>query len=139
MASVRNSECLTALNVYVDACDTGGTAHIVIYAGAVPAGPEAPQVGATTLVTLTMSATAFGAAADTNPGAAATAAAITPATAVAGDTNPPTYARIIDGGGTARYQMTAGVLAGELQLSGLIVAGATVSIPSLVATLPEAA
>ncbi len=140
MASIRNAQALTMLDVIGAICDTGGTAHVIIYSGAVPATCDAALSSATTLVTLTMNADSFAAAADTNPGAQITANAISSAVAVAGDTtHVQSFARVVDGGGTARLQMTCGVQAGELQLSGLIVTGATVSIASLIATLPEAA
>ncbi len=74
---LANQTALDMCDAGVDACDAGtGAAILRIYTGAAPTNVDAAATG-TLLGTLVLSDPGFGAAADQNPGARATASAIT--------------------------------------------------------------
>lgn len=119
--------------------DTGGAGSLRIYSGTAPADADAALSGNTLLAQLTFSATAFGAATDLNPGARATANAISDDTS-ADATGTATFFRILSGAGTviAQGDVTASGGGGSMQLNTTsIVASALVSCTSMTITLPE--
>lgn len=140
--SISNAAALVACNGIVDLCE-GGTppATLRIYSGTPPANADASLSGNTLLAQLTMSNPAFGNAADANPGATATAAAIT-SDSSADATGTATFFRILTGtAGTVVMQGTVSASGGggDLELvTTSIVAGVVVSISSLTVTVPEA-
>ncbi len=126
---------LTALGAKIDA-DTA--AVINIYAGTVPADCDTPLGAQTLLAELVCNATAFSAITDTNPGARATFAAISPDTS-ANNTGTATFFRIFtQTGGTAVCQGAVGTSGAELNLNTTnITAGSQVSITSATIDQPE--
>jgi len=135
---ITNARAIVACDGVVDAVDTGGAGSLRIYAGSVPADADAALASANTLLAqLTMSATAFGNAADAAPGATATANAITDDSS-ADATGTATFFRILNGSGTVIIQGSVGTSGEDLNLNTVsIVAGATVSVTSLTVTMPE--
>jgi hypothetical protein len=136
MVSMASAEA--ALNALLALLNTGGTGHIKIWSGAMPATCETIDAG-TLLSTLPLSATAFPAA--TDPGstglATATANAITSDTSAAA-TGTAGYFRAYNGAGTCIIQGTVGTSAADMILNTTsISAGATVAITSWVVTLPD--
>jgi len=134
-----------AINTLLNSGSSDGILNI--YTGAAPANCEAAVTG-TLLGTLPLNATPFGAAADQNPGAMITAAAIVSdttadATGVAGyfraySTNTaPTDANKV----TCYIQGSAGEAADSTDLTlddKNIVAGGTIAVTSWTITMPEA-
>ncbi len=131
---ITNLRCREALDSIVDDIETGGTGTIVIYSGSIPA--DADASAGTEVATLTFSATAFGNAADSGPGATATANAITNDTSATGGT--ATHFRFLNGAGTAVLQGAVGTGSEEMVLNtDIINAGAIVSITAATVFLPE--
>lgn len=121
----------------VDAGPAGGMLNI--YGGTVPADADASLGGATLLATLTFSDPAFGAPVDANPGATATANAITGDSA-ADATGTASFFRITDSNGAVVMQGSVGVTGSgqELELnSTAIQVGIAVEVTSLTVTMPE--
>jgi len=109
----------------VDAGTPPGTLRI--YSGTMPADVNAALSGNTLLAQLTMSTTAFGAAAS----GVATAAAITSDTS-ADATGTATFFRILNAAGVAVIQGSVGTSASDLVLSSTsITIGGTVAVSSL--------
>lgn len=135
---ITNAAAQAVLNALATAIDAGTAAVINIYSGTVPADADAALSGNTLLAQLNMSATAFGAATDVNPGARITAAAIT-SDSSADATGTASFFRILtQSGGTVVAQGTAGTAAADLILSTTaITAGSTVAISSATITQPE--
>lgn len=136
MAGITNARAIILCDSVVDSIDAGsGPGLLRIYTGTAPA-TDAAATG-TLLAELTMSDPAFGAAADINPGARATANAITQDSS-ANASGTAGYARIVDSDENGCLQLSVGVGSGELQLSTLsIVAGQPVQVTSLTVTMPE--
>lgn len=134
---ITNAVALVALNAIADAADAGTAAVINIYDGTPPADADAAE-GNTLLAQLTMSATAFGNAADDTPGAIVTAASIT-ADSSANATGTATHFRVLtQDGGTVVYQGTVGTSDADCILNTVsITSGSTVSISSFTISLPE--
>lgn len=108
-----------------------------IYAGSVPADNDASIGAATLLATLTFSATAFGAAADLNPGARATAAAITSDSA-ADATGTAAFFRITNAAGTSVMQGLVSTSGADLNFNTVaFVINAQIDVSSLTLTVPE--
>lgn len=106
---------------------------LVIYTGSAPATVDTAATG-TVLATLTLDATAFGAASN----GVATANSITSATAAA--TGTAGYFRLLTSGAAARVQgdVTATGGGGDLELNTTSVSsGATVSVTALTYTQPK--
>lgn len=137
MAGITNARAIILCDSVVDAIDAGAGAGLLrIYSGSAPATADTAASG-TLLAELTMSDPAFGAAADVNPGARATASAITDDSS-ANATGTAGYARIVDSDGNNPIQLTVGVGSGELQLTTLsIVSGQPVTVTSLTITMAE--
>ena len=127
-----------ACDAIVDALDAGTAAVINIYDGSVPADADASIGASTLLAQLTMSATAFGAAADDTPGAIATASAIT-SDSSANATGTASYFRVLtQNAGTPCMQGTVGTATADLILNTVsITIGSTVAITSFTVLLPE--
>lgn len=138
--SIANAQALVACDAFADSCDLGSgvaQATLVIYSGSVPALVDTALGAQVVLAQLPMSNPAFGAAADANPGATATAASITSDTA-ADATGTASFFRILDRNGTARIQGTVGTSGAELILNSVaITIGTQVSVTSLTITMPE--
>lgn len=137
---ISNAAAIAACNAIVDLLDEGtGAATIRGRTGTQPANPDATESG-TLLFTLTCSSTAFGAAADANPGGRATAASITDDTS-ADATGTLGYCRagsIGAGGGNAHIDGEAGTSGADFNFNTVsIVAGSTVSLTSWTVTMPE--
>lgn len=142
---ISNAMAKAMCDAAVDLVDAGdGAGYINIYSGTKPASPETAITDQDLLATLTMSDPAFGAATDANPGAKATAAAISDDTAADAD-GTAAWFRVFDSDdtplwdGTIGSSGTAGVDYDMIMASTSIVAGATVEITSLVVTMPESA
>lgn len=135
---ITNAIALVACDAIVDALDAGTAAVINIYDGAVPADADASIGASTLLAQLTMSATAFGAAADDTPGALATASAITQDSS-ANASGTASYFRVLtQNAGTVCMQGTVGTATADLILNTVsITAGSAVSISAFTVLLPE--
>ena len=135
---ITNAIALVACDAIVDALDAGTAAVINIYDGSVPADADASIGASTLLAQLTMSATAFGAAADDTPGAIATASAIT-SDSSANATGTASYFRVLtQNAGTTCMQGTVGTATADLILNTVsITIGSTVAITSFTVLLPE--
>jgi hypothetical protein len=131
-----NEFAITALNAGLDLFDTAGPGEIKIYTGSIPATCETAASG-TLLGTLTFSATAFGAATDDNPGATASAAAITDDSS-ADATGTAGYFRALESDGTVHLQGDCGTSAADMIMNTTsVTAGLAISITSYVVVLPE--
>ena len=135
---ITNAIAIVACDAIVDALDAGTAAVINIYDGSVPADADASIGASTLLAQLTMSATAFGAAADDTPGAIATASAIT-SDSSANATGTASYFRVLtQDAGTTCMQGTVGTSSADLVLNTVsITLGSTVAITSFTVLLPE--
>ncbi len=130
---------IDACDAIVDRLDLGSTdATIRGRTGTQPSDPDATESG-TLLFTLTMSATAFGAAADGAPGGVATAASITDDSS-ADATGTLAYCRIGSTGTGADDEIDgeAGTSGADFNFNTVsIVSGSTVSMTSLTVTVPQ--
>lgn len=139
---ITNNSAKAACDAVVDRLDLGSTnpsARLRIYSGTAPADADTALSGNTLLAELAMSNPAFGAAADLNPGARATASAITDDTS-ADATGTATFFRLVDRDGNVVFQgdITATGGGGTLTLNTVsIVAAALVKVTSLTITMPE--
>lgn len=126
------------LDYFATQTDAGTAAVIEIYGGTAPADADASAAGLTLLASLTMSATAFAAAADISPGARITANSIT-SDSSADATGTATCWRIkTQTGGTVTCQGTCGTSNADMVLNTTsITAGATVSVTAATVTHPE--
>lgn len=141
--SIKNTRAITNCDAIVDDCDLGTTnasATLRIYSGSVPADVDTALSGQTILAELVMSNPAFGSAVDINPGARATANAISDDT-VANNTGTATFFRIFDRNDVARLQGTASSTGGggDLQINNAAIqVNTVVKITALTITQPEA-
>lgn len=139
--SVSNNAAKAACDAVVDRCDLGaGAALLRIYSGTIPTDADTALGAQVLLAELTMSDPAFGAAADSSPGATATASAITD-DAAANATGTASFFRIYQSDGTTcemQGDVTATGGGGTLQLnSTAIQSGAKVSVTALTIFHPE--
>lgn len=135
---ISNVSAKAALDAIVDQLD-GAAGSLRIYSGTAPADADAALSGNTLLAQLALSAPGFGASADANPGAIATASAITQDSS-ADATGTATFFRLLTNGGTVIYQGTVGTSGANLNLvTTSIVATQPVSVSSLTLMLPESA
>lgn len=128
--TVRNA----AADAAVDLLDVGGAGKLQIWSGTAPTDPSATPAG-TKLAEITLNTTAFGAAStgvctlDVTGGLSA----IADATGTAG------FARLVDGNGAGRMDLTVSDDAGtgEVKLASTsIVSGTTVEVTSGTVTMP---
>lgn len=142
MASVLNVSNVVAkamADAIATATDAGTQAVIRGYSGTKPTDTDTALSGNTVLFELLMSATAFGAATDANPGGLITANTIT-ADSSADNTGTLTFFRILTqaSGGTPVLQDTAGTSGAGMNMNTTaITAGSTVSLSSATITVPE--
>jgi hypothetical protein len=134
---IRNDQAIAMCDVLVDSVDAGaGAGTCTIRTGSAPTNCEDADSG-TLLATLTFSDPAFGAAADANPGATATASAIT-ADSSADATNTAAHFRVKDSNGVVRFQGSCGTSGADMNFNSVaITTGAEVSITSFTVTVPE--
>jgi hypothetical protein len=137
---ITNAVAQAMLNTFDDQANAGTAAVINIYDSTVPADADTALGAQVLLAQLTMDATAFGAAADANPNATITAAAIT-ADSSANNTGTATFFRVLtQDAGTTICQGTVGTATSDLILNTTsITSGSNVSITSFVITMPEQA
>lgn len=135
-----NAGIRAALDSLVDRIDLNSPpGKVRIYSGTPPADADAALSGNTLLAELAMSNPAFGSAADSSPGATATASAISN-DASADATGTATFFRILDGSNNVVAQGAVGTSGAELNLNTTsIVAGVIVSITSMTAFMAESA
>lgn len=135
---LTNAEAILGLDAIVDGFDAGTAAVIEIYSGSVPADADASGAGLTKLATLTMSATAFGGAADDTPGAIATADTITADSSADATGTASCFRVLTQTGGTVLCQGTCGTSSADMILNTVsITSGSTVSCSSFTILLPE--
>ncbi len=135
---ITNAVAKAMLDTLDDQANAGTAAVINIYDSTVPADADTALGAQVLLAQLTMSAIAFGAAADANPNATLTAAAITDDSS-ANATGTATFFRVLtQAAGTTICQGTVGTSSADLVLNTVsITSGSTVSITSFVITMPE--
>jgi hypothetical protein len=124
--SVSTAVAIAACNAYTAKCDVGAgaAASFTVYSGAVPANVATALTGANVaLVTMVMSAPAFGAAAENVSLAAAESAANAVADKPALATGTATFYRMFDKDGNAIWQgvVTAPNGGGDMELSSVSV------------------
>jgi hypothetical protein len=128
--SITTAARNAAADAVVDLVDVGGAGSLRIYDGTMPADANAALSANNLLAQLTMSATAFGAAA----AGVATAAAITQDSS-ADATGTASFFRVLSGGATVVFQGSVGTSAANLNLNSVaITSGAAVSVSSLTYT-----
>ena len=121
------AEMLTGRKTFID---SGTAAVIEIYTAAF----------GTKLATLTMSATAFGAVSDANPGAIMTAAAITADSSADATGTAAVFRMLTQSGGTTILEGTVGTSGADINFNTVaFVAASTIEISSLTITMPESA
>jgi hypothetical protein len=135
---ISNDAAIAMCDALVDLLDAGaGAGYIEIRTGSQPATVETAASG-TLLATLALSDPAFGDAADDDPGAKATANAISDDTS-ADNTGTAGWFRAYDSDDTAIIDGSAGTSGTDLILDDAsIVSGQTVKINSWTVTMPEA-
>lgn len=136
---IHKDAAIAACDAIVDLLDAGaGAAVVKIFTGSAPTDCQAADSG-TLLAELTCSDPAFGAAADINPGARATANAIT-GDSTANATGTAGYFRAYDSDLKCIIQgtITATGGGGDLEMNSIAIsAGVQVDISSWTFTLPE--
>lgn len=136
-----NASILTALDNLVDSIDLGsGDANgdIKLYGGSVPADADAALGGATLLGTLELSNPAFGSATDANPGGTASGASFPKSDSSIDATATCTFFRVFNKSNTCVAQGTCGTSGANINWNSVAFqSGATATISSLTATLPE--
>ena len=138
--TISNVAAKTALDALLALLDAGaGAGKVQIYDGEQPANPDVAVTTQTKLAELTLNDPAFGAAADADPGAIATANAITD-DSDADASGTAAWFRAVDSDGTAVIDGSCGLAAADMILDSLsITAGQTVKINSWTVTMPESA
>lgn len=135
---ISNAAAKAACNAIVDLIDVGGAGNIKIYGDTQATDPDTSTSGQTLLGTLGLVATAFGAAADANPGGRCTADTISPDTS-ADDTDTATWFRCTSGGGLAIIDGSVGTGTADMILGSVtITTGVQISITAWTVTVPEA-
>lgn len=133
---MSNAGAKAALNALTALLNVGGAGYIEIRTGSPPTNVEDAATG-TLLATLPLNATSFGAATDANPGALATANAITDDSS-ADATGTAGWFRAYNNAGTGVIQGNCGTSAADMIMATTsIVASAAVSITSWTLTMPE--
>lgn len=137
-ARISNASAIAMLDTLVDRLDIGGAGYVEIRSGSPPATLEDAATG-TLLATPTLSATAFGAAVDANPGAMATANTISD-DASADNSGTAGYFRAYNGAATPITQGTVGTSGTDMIVNTTTVsAGFPFGITSWVIKMPEQA
>jgi len=131
----RAMALLTDLKTFID---SGTAAVIEIYSGTQPADADAAVGGGTKLATLTMSATAFGAVTDNNPGAIMTAAAITPDASADATGTAAWFRMLTQAGGTNILDGSVAVAGADMNFSTVaFTAGSQIEISSMIMYIGE--
>lgn len=135
---ISNAVAIVVLDAKVDEIDIGaGTAVLKIYDGTRPDKVDDAVTTQNILSEHNLSNPAFGNASDNNPGAIATANAISDDTS-ANNTGTATWFRVFDRNGDAVIDGNVGTSAADLILDSVsITAGQRVSISSWTITEPE--
>jgi hypothetical protein len=135
---ISNATALAACDAIVDRVDLNSPpGHLKIYSGSVPADADTVLGAQVLLADLTGSNPFFGPAADINPGARATAAAISDDTS-ANNTGTASFFRIDQGGGTTIMQGACATSGSELNFNTVSIQQfAIVSVTSFTVTVPE--
>jgi len=127
-----------ALDAITALIDSGTAAIMEIYDGSQPADPGVAVSTQVKLATLTFSSTAFGAAADANPGAIATANTITPDSSADASGTASWFRILTQAGGTARADGTVGTSGADLNMNTVaFTAGSEIGCSSFTITMPE--
>lgn len=135
---ISNVAAKAAVDAVTALIDAGTAAVWNIYSGTPPADVDAALSGNTLLAQLTMSATAYAAAADLNPGARATANAITPDSSADATGTATFYRQLTQNAGTPHTQGLVNTATADLILNtASITAGSQVSVTSSTITQPE--
>lgn len=135
--SITNAAAKAACDAIVDLLDVGGGGSLKIYSGSVPTDADTALGAQVLLGTLPLTATAFGAAADANPGGRATAASIT-SDASADATGTAAFFRAVNAAGTCVIQGSVGTSGADLNLNSVsIQSGGTIAVTSWTFTVPE--
>lgn len=138
----RNTDIRTTLDGLLDLLDAGsGPGEIRIYSGTAPADADAALSGNTLLCTLTFTDPAFPASADSNPGATATASAITSGTVVnAASPTTMTFFRTLDSNAVVRGQGAIGTSGQEMNFpSTSVVNGMILGCSAMTVFMAESA
>lgn len=137
MASISNARAQAELlGIKTDLDSGGGAAIIRVYGGTPPANLDTTH-SETLLAELTMSDPSFADPVDATGSATMTANAISNDSS-ANATGTPTFARLFESTGTTAYlQVSAAIGSGEMNFTAGTVAGAPVSVTSLVLTRSE--
>lgn len=137
-ARLSNAAAKAALDAITALIDAGSAALIRIYDGSIPANVDDGVGAATLLAELTMSATAFGAATDANPGALATANAITADASANATGTASWFAIITENGGTLHFMGSVGTATSDMIINTTaITAGSQVTCTSGTLAFPE--
>lgn len=131
---ISNTTALSLCNLIADLLDAGG--NLRIYSGTVPTAGDAALSGNTVLIDFSLPTPTFGAAADLDPGARATANPITGVNASA--TGTATFFRALTSGGATVLQGTVGTSDADLIIGSVsVTSGQPVTITSWTLTVPE--
>lgn len=135
---VSNLSAIAAADAIVDRVDLNTPpGRLKVYSGAVPTDADTALGAQVLLADLTMSNPAFGPAGDINPGARATASAISDDTS-ANNTGTASFFRIDQGGGTTVMQGACATAGAELNFNSTAIQQfAIVSVTSFTVTVPE--
>lgn len=136
---VSNAAARAACDAQTALCNAGGgPALLRIYSGSVPSDVDASLGAAVLIAELVMSATAYAASVDINPGARATANAIADDVSANAD-GTASFFRVYQSNGTvAVFQGACGTSGAELILNALtFLTGGLVQVSSLTHTVPE--
>lgn len=126
---------LDALTALINA--GAGAGKLRIYSGTKPTNPDVAIGAQVLLAELTLSDPAFTAATDANPGALATASAISDDTS-ANNTGTATWFRVVDSNDVAIIDGSVGTSSADLILDDTaLVSGQTVKVTSWTITQPE--
>lgn len=129
---ITNACRSAACDAIVDRVDTGGAGTIKIYTGSQPATADTALGAQTLLVTITLSATAFGSASN---GVATLAGTPLSGTAVASGT--AAWFRMANGSGTTIMDGTVGTSSSDIIVNTTTIAsGNTVTVSSGTVTMP---
>jgi hypothetical protein len=133
---VSNVAAIAMNSALIGLINAGGAGKIRIYTGTQPTNVEDAATG-TLLGELTYAGTAFGTPTDANPGALATAAAITGDTS-ADNAGTAGYFRILSGASTSIAQGTCGTSGCDMNFnSAVISAGAAINCTAQTILVPE--
>ena len=135
LTNVRAQALLSDLKAAIDA----GTAAIIeIYTGTQPTDADTAIGAQTKLATLTMSAVAFGAVSDNNPGAIMTAAAISPDVSADASGTAAWFRMLTQAGGTVILDGSVAVAGADMNFSTVaFTAGSQIEITSMIMYIGE--